>query len=235
MAKNLNKHFLAILLILFTHISSYAQPYWGRTLFSAGDGVTEVGKYFDFHESTDDPLDYSIRLWSSNNKLYSSGHFYSPGLGINTSNTSNGSVNIFGNSISSTNLILSANYENSYRWRFITTDRGNAIDLDITASNYADNQQTILKLSPVNSGRPSFILLDNWLVANNGNVGIGTTQPDQKLTVNGTIHASQVKVDTNIPTPDYVFNADYKLASLSKVQDYINRYHHLPEIPNAQQ
>ncbi|MCJ8212038.1 tail fiber protein [Mucilaginibacter sp. RS28] len=68
-----------------------------------------------------------------------------------------------------------------------------------------------------------------------GNVGIGTTQPDQKLTVNGTIHASQVKVDTNIPTPDYVFNADYKLASLSEVQDYINKHHHLPEIPNAQQ
>ncbi|PAW93145.1 hypothetical protein CKK33_06415 [Mucilaginibacter sp. MD40] len=67
----------------------------------------------------------------------------------------------------------------------------------------------------------------------NNNVGIGTTNPDQKLTVNGIIHASSVKVDTNIPVPDYVFQRDYKLTDLSKLAAYINKNHHLPEIPSA--
>lgn len=70
---------------------------------------------------------------------------------------------------------------------------------------------------------------------NNGNVGIGTTSPDQKLTVNGTIHSSEVKVDTSIPVPDYVFDSTYKLTDLPTLQNYLNKYHHLPEIPSASQ
>jgi hypothetical protein len=66
----------------------------------------------------------------------------------------------------------------------------------------------------------------------NGNVGIGTTTPDQKLTVKGTIHSQVVIVDNNI-TPDYVFKSDYKLASLKDVKAYIEKNHHLPEIPSA--
>jgi hypothetical protein len=66
-----------------------------------------------------------------------------------------------------------------------------------------------------------------------GNVGIGTTIPDAKLTVNGTIHAKQVNIDVNVPGPDYVFDKDYKLRSLSEVNQYIILNHHLPEIPSA--
>ena len=66
-----------------------------------------------------------------------------------------------------------------------------------------------------------------------GNVGIGTKNPDQKLTVNGTIHASSVLVDTNVPAPDYVFNNDYKLPSIAEVNAYINKNHHLPDMPAA--
>ena len=68
---------------------------------------------------------------------------------------------------------------------------------------------------------------------NGGNVGIGTTSPDQKLTVNGTVHSSQVIVDTNIPTPDYVFDKTYDLPTLSTVKTYIDKNHHLPEMPSA--
>ncbi|TSD67272.1 hypothetical protein FFF34_007715 [Inquilinus sp. KBS0705] len=69
----------------------------------------------------------------------------------------------------------------------------------------------------------------------NGNVGIGTVNPDQRLTVNGTIHSSEVKVDINIPVPDYVFSSVYPLKSLAEVKKYVDRYHHLPEIPSAEQ
>ncbi|MCJ8208814.1 hypothetical protein MUY27_03785 [Mucilaginibacter sp. RS28] len=73
------------------------------------------------------------------------------------------------------------------------------------------------------------------VIRNDGNVGIGTTSPDQKLTVNGTIHASQVKVDTSIPVPDYVFKSGYRLKSLQDVKEYIDKNQHLPEIPSASQ
>jgi hypothetical protein len=68
-----------------------------------------------------------------------------------------------------------------------------------------------------------------------GNVGIGTSLPDAKLTVKGLIHTQEVKVDLQIPGPDYVFNDDYKLITLAEIKDYIAKNHHLPEIPSAVQ
>jgi len=66
-----------------------------------------------------------------------------------------------------------------------------------------------------------------------GKVGIGTTNPDQLLTVNGTIHSKEVKVDLAVAAPDYVFEKDYKLPSLSEIKIYINHNKHLPEVPSA--
>jgi hypothetical protein len=70
-------------------------------------------------------------------------------------------------------------------------------------------------------------------LASNGSVGIGTTQPDSKLTVNGTIHSKEVKVDASIPVPDYVFEPNYKVLQLSELKTYLAVNHHLPEIPSA--
>jgi hypothetical protein len=68
-----------------------------------------------------------------------------------------------------------------------------------------------------------------------GNVGIGTTIPDSKLAVNGTIHTKEVKVDLSVPGPDYVFEPTYKLPKLDELKDYLDKNHHLPEIPSAEQ
>ena len=67
-----------------------------------------------------------------------------------------------------------------------------------------------------------------------GNVGIGTANPDQKLTVKGTIHSQEVIVDMNV-LPDYVFKPAYHLPTLNEVKTYIDQNHHLPEMPSAEQ
>jgi len=70
-------------------------------------------------------------------------------------------------------------------------------------------------------------------VAADGNVGIGTIAPDQKLTVKGKIHAEEVIIDLDVPLADYVFHPDYSLMPLHKVEQFVKTNRHLPEIPSA--
>lgn len=79
----------------------------------------------------------------------------------------------------------------------------------------------------------------------NGMIGIGTSNPDQKLTVKGKIHTQEVLVDLNgAVAPDYVFekyyqgqsalNSDYQMLDLKSLEAFLKQNHHLPEIPSAQ-
>ncbi len=68
-----------------------------------------------------------------------------------------------------------------------------------------------------------------------GKVGIGTTTPDMTLTVKGVVHAEEMKIDLNIPAPDYVFKSDYDLRSIEEVEEFIAKNSHLPEIPSAKE
>ena len=67
----------------------------------------------------------------------------------------------------------------------------------------------------------------------NGDVGIGTTNPDSKLTVAGNIHAQEVKVTVNAGA-DFVFESDYNLPPLDSINKFIKENKHLPEIPSAE-
>lgn len=68
---------------------------------------------------------------------------------------------------------------------------------------------------------------------NNGNVGIGITNPStDKLAVNGNIRAKEVKVEI-ANWPDYVFDKGYNLPSLKEIKNHIQEKGHLPKIPSA--
>jgi hypothetical protein len=76
--------------------------------------------------------------------------------------------------------------------------------------------------------------IDAIAVNSSGNVGIGTTSPQYKLAVNGTVGAKEVMV-TATGWPDYVFNSHYQLRPLNEVKDYIQEHHTLPGIPSEKE
>ncbi|MCO6497670.1 MAG: hypothetical protein J5I50_08415 [Chitinophagaceae bacterium] len=73
----------------------------------------------------------------------------------------------------------------------------------------------------------------SMMIADNGNVGIGTGNPTYKLSVNGNVRSKEVVVESN--WADYVFENDYKLLSLNEVEQFIKQNNHLPGIPTAKE
>jgi hypothetical protein len=70
----------------------------------------------------------------------------------------------------------------------------------------------------------------------NGNVGIGTTDTKgYKFAVAGSAIFTKVVVKPYNNWPDYVFHNSYRLRPLSEVEQYIKQYHHLPEVPSAEE
>jgi hypothetical protein len=68
----------------------------------------------------------------------------------------------------------------------------------------------------------------------NGDVGIGTINPQAKLAVKGNIFAEKIKVTLAASDwPDYVFYKSYSLKPLADIERFIKQNHHLPEVPSA--
>lgn len=74
------------------------------------------------------------------------------------------------------------------------------------------------------------------LFDNGSSIGIGTTvmNGNYKLFVESGIRTRKVKVDID-SWADYVFEADYRLASLKDVEDFIKKNKHLPGVPSARE
>ena len=122
---------------------------------------------------------------------------------------------------------------------------GAGANSDLNTSRYSSE----IRLDPVNgvfslgtstsiTGNPVRTLVMTRL----NRVGIGTANPDEKLTVNGSIHAREVRVDLDIPA-DYVFEkyydghselkSDYEMPTLDEIANYTKTNKHLPGIPSA--
>ena len=107
---------------------------------------------------------------------------------------------------------------------------GNGSDWSYLQARRSDNSgSTNLRFRTYNGGA----LTEAMSILSNGNIGIGTTSPDQMLTIKGIIHAQEVRVDLSVPGPDYVFEKNYKLPTLEEIKTYIDQNKHLPEVPSA--
>jgi len=109
-----------------------------------------------------------------------------------------------------------------------------------TALSQTGNDVSVTKLLPMTNdwtlltGNPFTNTSANVAIKAtvNGNVGIGTATPTEKLSVNGKIRAQELKIEAT-PWPDYVFQPSYRLTPLSEIETFIKKNGHLPEVPSA--
>jgi hypothetical protein len=89
---------------------------------------------------------------------------------------------------------------------------------------------TAMHFQRVSTDGSSFLVTD-LMINDEGDVGIGTINPQYKLSVNGTVGVKEIVV-TNTGWSDHVFRPDYRLRPLSEISAYIQAHRHLPDIPS---
>jgi len=97
--------------------------------------------------------------------------------------------------------------------------------------NNTDSGKLLLSFGGYDNG---FYNATKMTFQSNGNIGIGTLNPSNKLDVNGTIHSKEVKVDMT-GWSDFVFKKEYYLAPLEQVEKHIAEKGHLENIPSEEE
>ncbi|WP_121810191.1 hypothetical protein [Mucilaginibacter kameinonensis] len=115
---------------------------------------------------------------------------------------------------------------------WLTARLHDGISIDVSFLSPQTNTRTWWERDPNQDVQSWGTSANTYMTIVQGNVGIGITNPQNKLDVNGTIHTKVVKVDMT-GWGDYVFKPDYRLLSLSALKTYIDQNRHLPEIPSA--
>ena len=112
-------------------------------------------------------------------------------------------------------------------------------NLRVDDGEYQSLGPVVLHPDTDNSGDDSIQFLNSteeeiMRIHTDGNVGIGTANPTEKLEVNGTVKATSF-TSSAASFPDYVFAADYKITPLTELEIYVRRHQRLPNIPSEQE
>jgi hypothetical protein len=122
---------------------------------------------------------------------------------------------IFLNNTSATgNAGISIRYEGDYR-----------------AWIYYDDNQDVLRLNAENGNG----WRNDLIIKSDGSVCMGTTvaATGYKLSVDGKVICTEVRVEALASWPDYVFGDDYDLMSLKELRQSVEENNHLPGLPSA--
>jgi len=116
-----------------------------------------------------------------------------------------------------------------------TWDNDWEVGLDVSDFSGSVNR-TVSNTLPVASGSSIWQNSNDDVYYTNpdGKVGIGTSNLSAELTVNGHIHAREVRVFIDAGA-DFVFDEDYDLKDIDELEKYVTENKHLPDIPSEKE
>lgn len=230
------------------------RPYYQRFKITAfAQGLSETASWFQGWTSVDEPLA------GVNQTLLPYSNSFAGNIGMPYGIWSaNGNVGI-GTSLPNQKLEVAGDAVIAH-YGYTPSDGAGTSNLEVIGSGVAGGNSSMLNLGHVYNGRKytfgiaatavsnynaaltfftstytgSVQTTERMRINNEGNVGIGTESPSEKLSVNGNIKAKKIIV-TQTGWSDYVFDKNYKLKSLEQVAAFIKENNHLPEVPTAKE
>jgi len=207
-----------------------------------GSTFLALGQSVSFEKAVAASITNRVALTDQNNQGLAIGSIYRVKLSVQVTNTRTGAEYLVWYSLPDTIWkirLVSSNGVSSNHPQLEVTD-----NIVRVFTNHATNYAVRVFVEGFNTGNgaaiPSMLGSSyqwqryiNNLYYMDGNVGIGTDTPKEKLSVNGNIRAHQIKVETT-NWPDYVFKDDYKLSSLEDTEKFIQVNGHLPQVPKAE-